>query len=66
MPAAETQLEMVQRHVCQGTKRVTRQRVIITELAERKQPTDLAESLLADFENCLDAHKNRLARLILI
>lgn len=64
--AFETELEMVQRHVRQGERHVLRQREIIVELALRNQPTELAETLLANFEDCLLAHQDHLSRLILI
>ena len=64
MATTETELEMVQRHIRQGTAHVSRQREIIIELAARGQSTDFAESLLLNFEDCMDSHQERLARLI--
>ena len=65
MVAPETELAMVQRHVRQGERRVSRQREIIAEIAFRMQSTRFAKTLLINFENCLDGHKEHLARLIL-
>ena len=63
MNAVETRLEMAQRHVRNGEKRVSRQREIIAEIALRRQSTDLAEALLIKFQNALDAHNDQLNRL---
>ena len=63
MVALETELAMVQRHVRQGERRVSRQREIIAEIAFRMQSSHFAETLLANFDSCLDSHKDHLARL---
>ena len=62
--SAETELEMVQRHVRQGERHVSRQLEIIAEMMLREQPTGLAESLLFSFEKSLRAHQDHLAELI--
>lgn len=64
MSFSETELELVQRHIQQGMKHVSRQRRIINELAGHKHPTDVAERILVSFEECLDAHRSHLDRLI--
>jgi len=64
MVATETELEMVQRHIRQGERHVSRQHEIIAELTLRNQPTWLAESLLLDFQDVLRAHQDHLGRII--
>ena len=63
MTTGETNLEMVQRHVRQGEKHVSRQLEIIAEMQFRKQPTGLAETLLFNFDRSLRAHKAHLEQL---
>ena len=64
MRAGETELEMVQRHVLQKERHVSRQLEIISDMQVRKQPTGVAESLLFNFEESLSAHKVHLSELI--
>ena len=61
---AETELEMVQRHVRQGQKHVSRQVAIIAQMKIRKQSVDLAEALLFSFEWIQRAHQDHLDRLV--
>ena len=63
MTTGETNLEMVQRHVRQGEKHVSRQLEIIAEMQLRKQPTGSAENLLFNFDKSLRAHKAHLEQL---
>lgn len=63
MAVGETELEMVERHVQQGERHVSRQLEIITAMQFRDQPTYLAESLLYNFEASLRAHKDHLIQL---
>lgn len=63
MAVGETELEMVERHVRQGERHVTRQLDIIEEMMLRNQPTAVAESLLFNFEITLLAHHDHLYRL---
>ena len=63
MAGAETDFEMVLRHVREGEACVARQREIIAELAAGGHPTDMAETLLAQFETILLEHKAHLARI---
>ena len=63
MTTGETELEMVQRHVRQGEKHVSRQLEIIAEMQLRKQPTGSAENLLFNFDRSLRAHKAHLEQL---
>ena len=63
MTTGETNLEMVQRHVRQGEKHVSRQLEIIAEMQLRKQPTGSAENLLFNFDRSPRAHKAHLEQL---
>ena len=64
MSVGETELEMVQRHVRQGERHVSRQLEIIADITIRNQPTGLAEDLLFNFEDTLRAHRDHLSQLI--
>ena len=64
MRIGETELEMVERHVREGEKHVSRQLEIIADMQLRKQPTGAAESLLFNFDKSLRAHKDHLELLI--
>ena len=64
MAVGETEFEMVERHVRESEKRVSRQLKIIADMICRDQPTDLAESLLYNFEISLRAHRDHLSNLI--
>lgn len=66
MAAFETDLEMAQRHVRQGEKRVARQQEIIADIIARNQPTDVADAFLVNLESSLDTHHRHLARLVSI
>ena len=63
MKTGETELEMVQRHVRQGERHVSRQLEIIANMQLRKQPTGAAENLLFNFDKSLRAHKAHLEQL---
>ena len=63
MAVAETELEMVERHVRQGERHVSRQLEIIADMLERNQYTGLAESLLFNLEISLRAHRDHLEQL---
>ena len=63
MSAAETLLEMLRRHVRQGTEHVAGQRALITRLRERGLPTDAAEALLVTFEEIQRQHEAHLAEV---
>ena len=64
MKAGETELEMVQRHIGQGERHVSRQLEIIADMTFRNQPTGSTENLLFNFERTLRAHKLHLEQLI--
>ncbi len=59
----ETELEMVRRHVRQGAVSVTRQSQLVVKLRANRQPTEVAEHLLAIFEESQWRHEAHLARL---
>ena len=60
---AETDLEMVQRHVREGEVHLANQRALIARLNASKLPTGEAEALLVTFEDMQGQHKAHLARL---
>ena len=59
----ETELEMARRHVRQGIARVARQLQLVAELRIDGRPTEIAEQLLACFEDIQRQHEAHLARL---
>ncbi len=59
----ETELEMVRRHVRGGAGHVARQRGIVAGLHADSLLTDVAEQLLAGFEDVQRQHMAHLARL---
>ena len=63
MAKGETELQMVQRHVREGEAHVQRQGEIVAEMRERGAPTDMAISLLEQFQDILRLHKAHLAKL---
>ena len=63
MTTEETELEMVQRHVRQGERHVSRQIEIIADIKFRKQPTSSAENMLFSFDRSLRVHKSHLDQL---
>jgi len=60
----ESALEMAQRHVAQGERHVEAQQRIIAHLRELGGATDVAERLLAEFEELLAVHKSHLSRIV--
>ena len=64
MALGETELEMVERHIRQGERHVSRQHEIIAEMDCRGQWTGVAEDLLLNFEFCLRGHKAHLEQII--
>ena len=54
---------MAERHVREGGARVARQHEIVLQLRGRGLDSGMAESLLAQFEDVLVAHKLHLQRL---
>jgi hypothetical protein len=59
----ESELEMALRHVAQGERHVEAQRRILAHLRELGGATDVAEQLLAEFEDLLAVHKSHLRRI---
>jgi glycerol dehydrogenase-like iron-containing ADH family enzyme len=59
---AETELEMVRRHVRQGAEHVANQRALIARLSAYGLPTEAAEAILANFEDLQHQHEAHLAR----
>jgi hypothetical protein len=60
---AETELEMVERHVREGERHVARQREILAELGRDGHPTAVARDLLILFEWTLAQHLEHLDKL---
>lgn len=50
-------LQMVDDHIAQGERHVTRQLEIIAWLRSRGHPTEMAEQLLAEFQSTLLQHR---------
>ena len=48
---------MVDDHIAQGERHVTRQEEIVAWLRSRGHPTDIAEELLAEFRSTLLQHR---------
>jgi hypothetical protein len=63
MAPAETELEMVTRHIREGAEHVAKQRALIAELRANGHPTGEAEALLATFEDLQRQHEAHLARI---
>ena len=57
MAFSAADLRMVDDHIAQGERHVTRQHEIIAWLTSRGHPTDMAEQLLAEFESTLLQHR---------
>ena len=64
MAVGETELQMVERHIRQGERHVSRKIEIIADMQRRGQPTRLAERLLFNFDNILRAQREHLSELI--
>ena len=61
------EMRMVDDHIAQGEKHVTRQKELIAWLKGRGHSTDLAEQLLAAFQQTLRqhrAHRNKIMQLL--
>ena len=50
-------VQMVDDHIAQGERHVTRQEELIAWLKSRGHPTDMAERLLTDFQSTLVQHR---------
>ena len=54
---------MVERHIRHGERHVTNQREILAHLRKHGHSIELAEKLLANWEDMLEMHYQHLARL---
>jgi hypothetical protein len=61
---AETELQMVQRHVAQGERHLVQQEGLFTRLRLGGLPTDVAQELLTSFRTTLASHREHLNRII--
>ena len=57
MAFSAADLQMVDDHIAQGERHVTRQEEIVAWLRSRGHPTDMAEQLLCDFRSTLLQHR---------
>jgi hypothetical protein len=64
MAIRETELEMVHRHIDEGTHSLARQQRVIGRLRACGHPTDLAERLLLTFKCIQDLHEAHLDRVL--
>ena len=56
MAFTSADIQMVDDHIAQGARHVTRQREIVAWLTARGHPTDVAEQLLVEFQSTLLQH----------
>ena len=63
MAQDETELQMVQRHVRQGTAHLQRQHEIVVWLKAKGHPTETAETFLSQLADLQQLHEAHLARL---
>jgi hypothetical protein len=61
---AETEREMVERHIREGEAHVARQREIVERLPPTGEVADMARTLLANYQETLNLHRAHLARLV--
>ena len=57
MPFSAADLQMVDDHIAQGERHVTRQEELLAFLRSKGHPTEMAEELLAEFEATLLQHR---------
>lgn len=57
MAFSSADLRMVDDHIAQGERHVTRQEEIVAWLKSRGHPTEMAEQLLAEFQSTLLQHR---------
>ena len=62
MNAGESELDMVKRHVREGAEHIANQLARIARFKERDLPTEMAEALLATFEDLRRQNEDHLAR----
>jgi len=63
MAGAETELEMVERHIQAGERHVANQREIVAFLQSHNYPSEQAEELLVNLTDLLRLHREHLVRL---
>ena len=63
MTSGETELEMVERHVRQGQRRLANQRQLIAHLGRQGLSIELAQRLLNNLEEVQELHLQHLARI---
>lgn len=63
---AESEPDMVRRHVATGRRLVSDQRALLKHLGESDQPTDVAESFLALLVETQKLHVAHLDRLLAV
>lgn len=64
MSAAETELEMVRRHIKEGAGHLTKQRALIVRLRDAGFATAEAEALLVTLERSQRQHEDHFARFM--
>ncbi len=64
MERAETEIEMVERHIRSGDALLARQRNVIKKLSDKGLPTEMACNLLQNFEEIQSEHRAHLERLL--
>jgi hypothetical protein len=64
MPPESAELQMVEDHIAQGERHVTRQEDLLKWMKGRGLPTDEAEDLLEEFKATLLQHREHRARML--
>jgi hypothetical protein len=64
MNMAETDLQMVQRHVAEGERHIVQQEELISRLEIDELPTQAAKELLSTFRMTLASHRDHLNRIV--
>ena len=58
MAYSAADLRMVDDHIAQGERHVTRQLELVAWLQSRGYPTEMAEQLLIEFQSTLEQHRS--------
>lgn len=64
MAFSAADLRMVDDHIVQGERHVTRQQELVAWLGSRGYPTEMAEQLLAEFQATLLEHRAHRDRML--
>lgn len=64
MASAETEIEMVKRHLSEGEEIIDRQTILISELSEAGKDSKEAQAVLRTFLITQSLHREHLARLM--